>query len=98
MKAEDQISTSACSICPYCQEEDAQIEGEDYSEDEYELECSHCDKKYYVHQQFEISHHSRGDCELNGEEHDYQPVTLRSGESAPFCTKCDKCQPYNERN
>lgn len=79
------------SICPYC-EESYQVEGEDYSEDEQEIECSGCGKKYYLHQSFSVTHHTRPDCELNGEEHKFERILLGNGKEADFCTVCDKCR------
>tara|TARA_R110002110_G_scaffold2750_5_gene13186 strand:+ start:536 stop:832 length:297 start_codon:yes stop_codon:yes gene_type:complete len=91
--AEDQVDSNSV-ICPYCRHE-YQPEGENYSEDEIEDECEECKKKFYSHQSFSVDHHTRGDCKLNGEEHDYQPSETLQG--VPFCAKCDKCQPIDER-
>ena len=93
--AEDQVDSNSV-ICPYCKHE-YQPDGESYSEDEIEDECDGCEKKFYSHQSFSVDHHTRGDCELNGEEHDYQPRSIGNGRFAPFCDKCDKCQPIDER-
>jgi hypothetical protein len=94
--AEDQID-SASIICPYCKHDCYSPEGEDYSEDEVEDECPSCGKFFYSHQSFSVDHHTRGDCKLNGEEHDYQPRSIGGGRTAPFCAKCDKGQPTGER-
>ena len=81
--------------CPYCGDA-YQAEAEDYSEDEREQECDECGKKYFLHQNFTVTHHARPDCELNGEHHDYQPTNMRGGRSHPFCTVCSKCQPHGD--
>lgn len=94
--AEDQIDSDSI-ICPYCRHECYQPEGESYSENEIEEECEECEKKFYSCQSFSVDHHTRGDCKLNGEEHDYQPRSIGNGRFAPFCAKCDKCQPITER-
>lgn len=46
------------AICPYCKET-YQPEAEDYSEDELEIECFHCEKKFYLSQVFSVSHQTR---------------------------------------
>jgi hypothetical protein len=94
--AEDQIDSNNV-ICPYCQHECYQPEGEDYSEDEREEECPSCAKKFYSSQSFSVDHHTRGDCALNDEDHDYRDHHLRSGKVVPFCEKCGEIQPLNER-
>jgi hypothetical protein len=93
--AEDQVDSTSV-ICPYCKHECYQPEGENYSEDEIEDECPECGKFFYSHQSFSVDHHTRGDCKLNGEEHDFRLKYFRNG-SAMFCVKCDKCQPTDER-
>ena len=81
--------------CPYCGYS-YQREGEDISEDEREEECEECGKKYQTHDSFTVYHHAAPDCELNGEQHDYQPASLGNGKTHPFCTVCEKCQPHRE--
>ena len=85
-------SSSQMVECPYCGSH-YQPESEDFSEDQRDEECGECGKKYYLSQSISITHHAKPDCELNGDQHDYQPVSLRSGVTHPFCTVCEKCQP-----
>jgi len=92
--AEDQIDSDN-SICPYCKHE-SHVESEDYSEDERVEECEECGNKFYLYQVFSVDHRTTGDCELNGEKHDYQPTPLGGGKFYPFCSKCNKCQPHAE--
>jgi len=77
------------SICPYCKYS-YQVECEDYSEDGEVVECEECCKKYYLHQSFSVTHYSKPDCKLNGEEHQYQRVECTNG-PANFCKICDHC-------
>ena len=58
------------AVCPYCKTTH-HIEGEDYSEDVSKIECS-CGKSFYCSQQINIQHDSYPNCELNGEEHQYE--------------------------
>lgn len=74
--------------CPYCKHE-YQPETEDYSEDTREEECSECGKKYHVWQAFRVDHHSKPDCALNGEEHEWDAVSARRPDYQS-CGKCDK--------
>lgn len=79
--------------CPYCGSEH-QPESETYSEDVREQECEECGKSYYMHDSFTVTHYATPDCELNGEQHDWQDRKVRSG-THPFCMKCDKCMPHS---
>ena len=78
--------------CPYCGYT-YQPEPAEYSDNLREEECENCDKSYYVHDSFYVTHHATPDCELNGQEHDYQSITLGNGQTHGFCTVCDKCRP-----
>ena len=80
--------------CPYCGHS-YQPESEDYSNDTREEECSECGKKYIAHDSFSVTHYATPDCELNGEQHDWQPRPLPGGRTHPFCERCDRCQPHN---
>lgn len=82
---------SVNAICPYCGDS-YQVEDEDYSEEKWVDECQSCGKKYYIHQAFYVDNHSSPDCELNGEEHKFELGKFDSGNSAFFCTVCDKCK------
>ncbi len=92
--AEDQADEDNV-ICPYCQA-GYQPEAEDFSEDTRTEECGNCGKKYHIHQSFTITHHTKPDCALNSEEHDYKPRSLGAGRYHDFCAKCDKCKPITE--
>jgi len=81
--------------CPYCHYK-YQPEAEDYSEDRRAEECGECGKSFYLNQSFSVSHHTKPDCELNKENHDYQPFSISDGQTHPFCTVCEKCQPHSE--
>jgi hypothetical protein len=79
------------SICPYCKNR-YQVEGEDYSEDIHDIECSECGKKYYLYQSFSVTHHTTPCCELNKEQHQFERIVFKDGKEADFCMICDKCQ------
>ena len=82
---------SSNRICPYC-EEKYQVEAEDYSENPTVEECEYCGKKFHSHDSFSVDHHADPDCELNGENHKWEPVRIREGHH-DFCSVCDKCRP-----
>ena len=79
------------AICPYCYAK-YQVESEDYDEDSHEDECGECGKKYRLAQHFSVTHHTYPDCELNGEQHQFERIQLSSGREADFCTICNKCR------
>jgi DNA-directed RNA polymerase subunit RPC12/RpoP len=81
-------SSDANVICPYCKHE-YQPEAEDYSEDTREEECSECGKKYHLWQVFTVDHHTKPDCELNGEQHQWDAVSARKPDWQS-CGVCDK--------
>lgn len=78
-------------ICPYC-EYSYQCEPEDYDEDGHVEECEECGKKFHMSTSFSVTHHSQPDCILNGDEHLWEPVTLRSGKAHDFCSVCGECR------
>ena len=78
--------------CPYCKHK-YQPESEDYDVEERSEECEECGKKYYLSQSFSISHTTQPDCELNGQRHDYEMVTLRDDTKHPLCAVCGKYGP-----
>ena len=96
MSEYDEQVDSNDSICPYCGGS-FQVETEDYSEDTSVVECYDCGKKYYLHQSFEVNHHTRPDCELNDTPHKYEPIEVRGRGLVPFCSVCGTCQPISER-
>ena len=84
-------SSDANVICPYCKHE-YQPEAEDYSEDTREEECSQCGKKYHVWQVFSVDHHAKPDCELNGEQHQWDIVSKRR----PDYQSCGVCNKWRK--
>jgi hypothetical protein len=93
-KYEDQADDNIV-ICPYCMAE-YQPESEDFDEDTRAEECEDCGKKFYLHQSFSVTHHTRPDCELNGDTHQFERVKLTDGREADFCTVCDRCRSIKE--
>lgn len=85
------LSDDANVICPYCKHE-YQPEAEDYSESTREEECSECGKKYHVWQAFSVDHHTKPDCALNAEEHDWEVVSARH----PDYQSCGKCNKWRK--
>lgn len=78
-------------ICPYCGAA-YQPEHEDFSEDNRIEECEGCKKRYHAYDSFSVTHYATPDCELNGEQHEWEPMPTSRGRTHPFCAKCDKCQ------
>lgn len=93
---DDQIDGTN-AICPYCKDE-YQPECEDFSEDQREVECEECGQSYYLHQSFDVTHHSSPDCELNNEEHQWEPFEFNDGRSHDYCKICDKAAPYKKED
>ena len=93
-KYEEQIDDND-SICPYCHDR-YQVEAEDYDENEREVECDNCGKKYWLMESFSVTHNTRPDCQLNGTEHDFELITLRDGAKVFFCKICDECKLHEE--
>lgn len=58
-------------ICPYCAI-GYQPEGEDITEDKYEIECEFCGKKFWGSHSITVHHEGIPDCELNGEKHTWK--------------------------
>ncbi|MCK2149480.1 hypothetical protein MYE70_10420 [Marinobacter alexandrii] len=90
MSLYEEQDDSLNAICPYC-EYSYQVEGEDYGEDSQEQECDGCGKKFWLNQSFSVTHHTRPDCKINGEQHDWMLVELRNGKDAFFCQVCGEC-------
>lgn len=88
-KYENQLDDNY-AICPYCNNK-WEVESEDYSEDSRKIECD-CGKKYYLHESFSITHHTDPNCELNGEQHQFERIKLNNGKEADFCIICDQCR------
>lgn len=73
-------------ICPYCGY-GYQPETEDITEDEYEIECGKCGKKFWGSHSITINHEGIPDCGLNGEEHIWEQS---SNYKYPACVICGK--------
>lgn len=80
-------SDDAVVRCPYCKHE-YQPESEDYSENTREQECSECEKKFWLYQNFSVTHCVKPDCELNGSQHEWDSV--RTNPAYQSCGICDK--------
>lgn len=93
-KFEEQVDDNNC-ICPYCKYA-YQVECEDYSEDGTEEECGECGKMFWHEQTFSVSTHTKPNCALNDEEHDWQSVELRGNRFHDFCGTCGTCRPLTE--
>lgn len=78
------------AICPYC-EHRVHVEAEDYDEDCRQETCESCGKTYWLNENFSVTHTTRPDCGLNGQEHVYERITFKDGKQADFCTICDDC-------
>ena len=89
----DEMTDDNDAICPYCGDR-YQVESEDYTEDDREEKCDGCGKKYWLHEHFSVSHETRPDCALNGQQHKYEEVAFKSGNSAFFCTVCGHCAKF----
>lgn len=88
-KYEDQIDSNNV-ICPYCKYE-YQAENEDFSEDTRVEKCEECGKKYHLHDSWSVDHHTRPDCEINGDQHKWEARQLTQGPH-DFCSVCDNCR------
>ena len=75
--------------CPYCGYTH-HVEGEDYSEEDREEECSECGEKYWAAEVFEVTHFSRPDCALNGREHDWFEYVGHGQVLHRRCRECGK--------
>lgn len=63
-----EINSSYDVLCPYCRHK-YQPEMADCDEYERVATCDKCGKKYFLSQIFDITHVTRPDCEINGEQH-----------------------------
>lgn len=81
-------------ICPYCGY-DYQPESEDFDEDEQVEKCGACGKSFYHHDVVTYDHCTRPDCELNGENHKWETLSLRSGDH-DFCEVCGVIKPLSQ--
>lgn len=88
------LSDDSNVICPYCKYT-YQPEAESYSEDTRTEECEGCGKKFHVWQVFTVDHHSKPDCALNGEEHEWDVLSNRRPDFQS-CGKCDKLRRMPE--
>lgn len=89
MPTYEEQSSNYKRFCPYCGHSH-EVEAEDYTEDTYTVDCE-CGKKYFAVDSFEVTHHSRPDCELNGYQHKWESLKVSSGYH-DFCAVCGKCR------
>lgn len=86
MKAEDQ-SDDDDAICPYC-ERHHYMEAEDYATDGAVMDCGQCGLKFHLTTEYTVKHFTNGDCELNGETHEWRtPYALH-----PNLSECATCR------
>lgn len=79
------------AICPYCGNS-YQVESEYYDEDSREEKCDTCGNKYWLSQYFSVTHKTRPDCTINGQDHQYELVELSNSQKAEFCLVCGDCR------
>ena len=76
-------------ICPYCGEENE--DSWEFGDSEDEQECYECGKYFSWERHTSVSYTSKADCELNGEQHNYNEdpdfVSDKDGKSW-YCTIC----------
>ena len=86
--------------CPYCGDE---IESSwEYDDDEGEIECEYCEKKFHYERHTTIKYTTSSNCEENNEEHDwgeweYVSIDTTWRDEIPeeisdfYMRKCKKC-------
>ena len=87
-----QIINPYSQVCPYCHNS-SQVKVEDCSEAPRIDECDQCGKKYRAYEMFSVNHYSGPDCELNNQEHQWEPIQLNNISSHDFCSICGKERP-----
>jgi|SRR5699024_1172369 len=78
--------------CPYCGHK-WHVEAEEYDERARAEECDECGKGFYAYENISVAHVARPDCELNGEEHEWETMGIGNGKTHLFCAKCSRCHP-----
>ncbi len=101
-KYTEQVDSNEC-ICPYCKSS-YQVESEDYSTGARVETCEECGMKFALEQDYEVTHTTTPNCELNDADHDWQPRPLATAHLVmvagvairehDFCAVCDKCKPF----
>ncbi len=56
-------------ICPYCGYEE--FDSWEYNDDEGEIECPYCEKKFYYKRSITIKYTTTSNCEDNDEDHEW---------------------------
>ena len=74
-------------VCPYCKNS-YQVEGEDISEEEQEIECDECGKSFYLSSIFDVTHSTVPACELNNVQHTWE--LQKNEEPYYICSICGK--------
>lgn len=68
--------------CPYCGYEFS--DSWEYGEGESEIYCDECGNTFHYYGEIELNQRIAKDCELNNEEHNFQPYY----KELEKCTKC----------
>jgi len=69
--------------CPYCGEFQSDSWEIDFNDNRVKIECD-CGKKFWGSEHITRNYEGNPDCELNGEEHDFEEFSNRT-------LKCKKC-------
>lgn len=88
IKYSDQSDSVNC-ICPYCKHT-YQVEAEDYGTEIQEIECDECNSLFYLYSEFDVTHHTIPDCELNKKEHVWERICFETNGSYYNCKICGK--------
>lgn len=78
-------------VCPYCGE--IHTDSWECADDEGEIECDECSKKFSYQRETSVTYNCDRDCELNGEQHEYLIKDLNNnGQMSWWCRKCPALQ------
>lgn len=83
-------------ICPYCSHK-FEVESCDHDEMGGDRECEECGKKYKYHEYTTVTHVTEPDCQLNGEDHDYDDHDLGNLGIVKFCKICGQIEPWDDK-
>ena len=79
-------------VCPYCHNS-YQVENAECLETTRIEECEECGKKYHAYEMITVDHYAEPDCELNDQEHQWEPIQLSNDSFYDFCSICGKIRP-----